>query len=304
VGGPYTITYTYTSTAALGSCTNTTTVQISVVNKPTVTISATPATICVAATPLALTGTPLGGLFSGIGIVGNTFNPSIAGVGPHTFTYTYTDPNGCTNATTKTITVQPTPIVSLNPVLGPYCLSAPAVPLTAVPAGGTFTGTGVVGNTFVPATAGVGGPYTIYYTYTNAFGCAVTVSDTVSVYQTPAVSLVIPPAAICVSASPITLSATPAGGVFSGAGVSTNTFNPAIAGAGNALVTYTYTDLNGCVNSDNATIVVNPLPVLNFVNVPNSICTNASPIPLNANPTGGLFSGTGVVNSTFDPAGL
>ncbi len=304
VGGPYTITYTYTSTTALGACTNTTSVQINVVNKPTVTIAAIPATICVAATPLSLSGSPVGGLFSGTGIVANTFNPAFAGVGPHTFTYTYTDPNGCTNSISKSITVQPTPIVTMNPILGPYCYSAPAVPLTAIPSGGSFTGTGVVGNTFVPATAGVGGPYTIYYTYTNAFGCSVTVSDTVSVYQTPAVSLVIPPTAICINASPITLGGNPFGGVFSGVGVVTNTFNPSIAGAGNTVITYSYTDLHGCVNTDNATIVVNPLPVLSFVNVPNSICTNANPIPLNANPTGGIFSGTGVVNNTFDPSGL
>ncbi len=38
---------------------------------------------------------PLNGTFSGNGVAGNVFNPSIAGVGSHTITYTYTNPTGC-----------------------------------------------------------------------------------------------------------------------------------------------------------------------------------------------------------------
>lgn len=44
-----------------------------------------------------------------------------------------------------------------------YCAGAPVVNLNPATAGGTFTGTGVSGTTFSPATAGVGGPYTITY---------------------------------------------------------------------------------------------------------------------------------------------
>src|SRR5690606_22837127 len=39
--------------------------------------------------PLALTGYPAGGAFSGPGVSGNSFNPSTAGVGTHTITYTH-----------------------------------------------------------------------------------------------------------------------------------------------------------------------------------------------------------------------
>jgi len=42
--------------------------------------------------PISLSGTPSGGMFSGPGIVFNAFNPSLAGVGNHTITYTV---NGC-----------------------------------------------------------------------------------------------------------------------------------------------------------------------------------------------------------------
>ena len=50
-------------------------------------------------------GTPSGGTYSGPGVTGTNFNPSVAGAGTHTLTYTYTNPNGCSNSTSKTITV-------------------------------------------------------------------------------------------------------------------------------------------------------------------------------------------------------
>lgn len=55
------------------------------------------------------------------------------------------------------------------------------------------------------------------------------------------------PQEICITAAPITLSgAVPAGGIYSGNGVSNNIFNPAVAGAGIDTIVYTYTDVLGC----------------------------------------------------------
>ena len=42
-----------------------------------------------------------------------------------------------------------------NPI-GPFCPGDPTTPLVGNPAGGTWTGTGVVANAFQPSTAGVG----------------------------------------------------------------------------------------------------------------------------------------------------
>ena len=53
-------------------------------------------------------GSPEGGVYSGIGVNNNTFNPSI-GVGEYDIVYTYTDSNGCTNSTIKSIKVINTP---------------------------------------------------------------------------------------------------------------------------------------------------------------------------------------------------
>ncbi|MBL0015851.1 MAG: T9SS type A sorting domain-containing protein [Bacteroidetes bacterium] len=54
---------------------------------------------------VTLVGNPAGGTFSGPGVSGNTFNPSVAGVGTHTITYTYTDITGCEGIATMTTTV-------------------------------------------------------------------------------------------------------------------------------------------------------------------------------------------------------
>lgn len=56
-------------------------------------------------TPITLTASPPGGTFSGNGVIFNAFNPSIAGVGQHSITYTYTDANGCMASVTNSILV-------------------------------------------------------------------------------------------------------------------------------------------------------------------------------------------------------
>jgi len=61
--------------------------------------------------PFNLTeATPAGGTYSGPGITTSPeFDPSIAGVGIHTITYTYTDINGCMGAITQNLEVESTP---------------------------------------------------------------------------------------------------------------------------------------------------------------------------------------------------
>ena len=52
-------------------------------------------------------GMPPGGEYSGPGVESGWFDPAIAGVGTHTITYTYTDPNSCENFVSETILVDP-----------------------------------------------------------------------------------------------------------------------------------------------------------------------------------------------------
>jgi hypothetical protein len=64
---------------------------------------------------------------------------------------------------------------------------------------------------------------------------------------------------VCIGAAAFALSGgAPAGGTYSGTGVSAGNFDPATAGAGTHTITYTYTDGFGCTNVANANITVTP----------------------------------------------
>lgn len=63
--------------------------------------------VCLAVSSLLLSGgTPSGGTYSGPGVEDDQFFPSVAGVGVHTLTYTYTSGQGCSVATQAAIEVQ------------------------------------------------------------------------------------------------------------------------------------------------------------------------------------------------------
>ncbi|PCH85845.1 MAG: hypothetical protein COB88_09275, partial [Flavobacteriales bacterium] len=63
------------------------------------------ATYCTTDTVVTLTGTPAGGTFSGTGITGNQFDPSGAGIGSHTITYSFTYPGGNTDSISLSVDV-------------------------------------------------------------------------------------------------------------------------------------------------------------------------------------------------------
>jgi hypothetical protein len=86
---------------------------------------------------------------------------------------------------------------------GPFCLDAAAVTLTGSPAGGTFSGDGVSGTTFTPATAGVG-THTITYTYTQN-GCNKTATTDIVVNAKPSAPTITSGAATCSAAGTSTI---------------------------------------------------------------------------------------------------
>ncbi|WP_411032405.1 gliding motility-associated C-terminal domain-containing protein [Spongiimicrobium sp. 3-5] len=300
--GAHDLTYEFTDA---NGCTNSITVAITVNDLPVVTFD-NPSDICVDANALDLTSlaNPVGGTFSGPGVTGNSFDPTIAGTGVHNLTYEFTDVNGCINSATAIITVNDLPVVSFNDPAD-ICVDANAVDLTtlASPVGGTFSGPGVTGNNFDPAVAGTGA-HILTYEFTDTNGCTNSTTATITVNALPVVTFT-GPSDICVDANALDLTtlASPIGGTFSGPGVTGNSFDPATAGTGAHILTYEFTDTNGCTNSDTAQITVNALPVVTFTD-PTDICVDADVLDLTsfASPVGGTFSGPGVTGNSFDPA--
>lgn len=257
--------YTFTWTEDNFGCTDAQDVIVVFNTLPAVSFTGLDAQYCVdQTTPVALTGTPAGGTFSGLGVSGNSFIPSVAGVGTIFVTYTYTDVNGCTNTETQTVDVNGLPTVSFTGLDAAYCEDdASAYALVGSPAGGTFSGVGIAGDNFTPQAA-TNGTHVITYSYVDPFGCASFEEQTVVVNELPVVSFTGLDAAYCEDASNATLTGSPAGGTFSGPGVVGNTFSAVAAGIGTHTIEYTFTDANGCTNSSTQQVTVNdvPLPVI------------------------------------------
>jgi Secretion system C-terminal sorting domain/IPT/TIG domain len=84
------------------------TININFFTPSMVSISAfNPDSLCLISPSVTLPlGSPSGGSYSGIGVVGNDFDPSAAGVGAHNIIYSITDSNSCINDDTTMIYVQ------------------------------------------------------------------------------------------------------------------------------------------------------------------------------------------------------
>ncbi len=105
---------TYVVLLNMGTIISTDTINISTFQNTTSNIFGLSNSYCNNDSVALLTGIPSGGVFSGAGIINNSFDPSIVGNGIHIIQYVYTDSLGCNAATTDTTTVYLNPIVNLG----------------------------------------------------------------------------------------------------------------------------------------------------------------------------------------------
>lgn len=172
------------------------------------------------------------------------------------YVFSYTTINGCDSTVTISLTVHPLPEPVIETDDPGYCIDAGIQPLAATPVGGSWYGTGVTGSSFDPGLAGIGGPYEVFYTYTDINGCADSISVSLEVFALPEPEMILPVYA-CLDAESVPLVGLPDGGVFSGPGVIVDDFIPSLTGVGTGFeITYTYTDANGCVNAVSETLDV------------------------------------------------
>jgi hypothetical protein len=94
----------------------------------------------------------------------------------------------------------------------------------------------------------------------------------------------------------------PSGGVYSGTGVSGNTFSPISAGVGSHMIKYVVTSTNGCKDSATTTVGVSSGSSVSATAMP-AMCENDAAVMLtNGSPTGGVYSGSGVSSGVFNPS--
>ncbi len=294
--GTHVITYDYMDN---NGCANSSQTTITVSPQPTVSIN--PAgPYCTDAGMQTVTATPAGGTWGGVANAQGQINPSALGAGTHTVTYTYTDGNGCSDSDQINITINNLPTPAINPS-GPYCMDDANAQLTASPAGGTWGGVANAQGQINPSALGAGS-HTVTYTVTGAAGCSGTTQTSIVVNPLPAVSIN-PMNTLCADAGMTQLSATPANGIWGGVANAQGQINPAVLGAGSHLVTYSYTDANGCSNSDQITITINPQPSVS-INPTGPYCMDAGTQTLTATPAGGTWGGVANAQGQVTPSAL
>ncbi len=261
--GTYNVTYHYTDE---NGCTFSSAPKILTIHPlPNPSFAGLAAAYCVSANPVTLTPLPAAGGTFRIRrtlptattfeiLPGGVLNPSAplpssplpgsptiadrnARAGTYEITYTYTDPNGCTNTSpVQTVVMHPLPDVDfLFPGgISAYCIDFGVITLTPtrangsiVPANGFFTiSQGAFSlqlangqnnlNITTQLTPGAGN-YNITYTYLDENNCSFTSSPSrvLTVHPLPTPDITGFAASYCVSASPVTLTPLPAtGGTF------------------------------------------------------------------------------------------
>ncbi|AHJ99314.1 DUF7948 domain-containing protein [Hymenobacter swuensis] len=189
------------------------------------------------------------------------------------------------------------------------CVASAPVPLQGSPAGGIWTGPGVSGSVaagfvFTPTQALLG-TQTLTYTVTGVGPCGGVSSLRLTVVPSPPITFTAPAqTSFCLgptNPAPVTLSATPAGGTFSGPGVSGNLFIASLAGPGTHTLVYTV-NASGCRLQTTRTVTVTQA----FAGASLNVCAGAGPQALTGTPAGGVWTGPGVATSvtggfTFTP---
>jgi len=210
------------------------------------------------------------------------FDPKQSGItdkSKHHLVYRYTDNKGCTNEDTMVMTVYITPVV--NP--GTYkdvCIDGGQVQLSGTPAGGTWSGPGVSGDKFNPATAGVG-THKIKYKVTNVI-CTVEKEASITVRPLPTiiVGTKTGQTIFCSNNGDIELQGLPSGGQWTGPGVNGNYFSTSINSNGTSEVSYDleyrYVDQYGCVNKKTLTLTVRPSPSIEIDKTASGLCYPAT----------------------------
>ncbi|HLV43026.1 MAG TPA: T9SS type A sorting domain-containing protein, partial [Brumimicrobium sp.] len=255
--GTHIVDYEYTDG---NNCSVTVSENIVVHPLPNVNFTGLSNVVCENASALILTANLDGGTFNGPGMVDSIFNPSIAGAGTHTITYTAADGNGCSNSYSKMIQVNHDIDASFTGLNGSYC-SADTSTIALIPniPGGTFTGSGVSGNSWSPNDANVGNN-TIVYEVSNV-NCANSFNSVVNVLLSPNANFTALENVYCNNEAPINIVPNQSGGVLTAtSGLSSSTFYPQIATIGTNIVTYSITSGNGCSNSSSDTLEVVSAP--------------------------------------------
>jgi gliding motility-associated-like protein len=268
---------------------------------PTVPQIFGPASVCQDEIVILTSDYP-GGVWSG-GSINPTSGQVTASVGMPAITYTVNEE--CFLPANFVVAVTPFLVETYTTDLGDWCVNAGPFDLIPTGPNATFSGSGVLdfggGASFDPALTGsIPAVYTLFESGGDPATCyAYSHSYTVNLLPVPTAVLT-PVPAICESSALVNLTSN-FPGIFSGPGVSANTFSPSTAGPGT--FTLDFIAPNSCNATAVMTVVVGELPIIS-IDVPELICLSDAPFNLTASTAGGTWSGDGITNAStgfFNP---
>ena len=297
-----TLTYTVTGTDGNG-CVNTDAVDVTV--NPLPVVDAGPDQSVCDGVAVTLTGSGASTYAWTNGVTdGAAFAPA---VGTLTYTVTGTDANGCVNTDQVDVTVNALPVVDAGPDQTVCEGTAVTLSASGVAGGAYVWDNGITdGQIFTPAVGTV--TYTVIATDAN--GCVD--SDQVDVTATPIPVVFAGNDVIICAGEQVTLTGSGAQTYVWDNGVINGTsFSP----TGTAVYTVVGTDANGCVDTDDVTVTVEPLPVVSFT---ADVTSGCAPLTVTFTNTtagnltdciwtlsnGAVLTGCGDVTTTFPNGGL
>ena len=265
---------TYTVTGTIGTCSATATVSVTVNPAPSLTVNATPSSICQGNN--AILSASGANTYSWTDGTNNYSGNNITVTPTSNTTYTVTGTIGTCSATaTVSVTVNATPTLTVNATDNQLCTGESAT-LTANGAN-TYSWSNGGNGSSITVTPNTSTTYTV--TGISAEGCSNTASISITVNPVPNVSANASPNTICIGGS----------STLSASGANTYSWSNGSSGASitvspSSTTTYTVTGTStaGCTNT--ATVTVNVSTTINITaNAnPSSICEGASSI-LSAN---------------------
>jgi hypothetical protein len=278
---------------------------------PAVAVAPTDAQLCVSNPVYSLVGSISGaasyglwstsgsGVFDDIGVgSGTTYTPSAADIqaGLVYLTITTDDPDGPGDCLPATATTQLS-IYSVLPVAisGPsdFC-SGDTITLTASGAGTYNWSTGATTASITVSTPGN------YYVDGSLLGaCSATATLNVSEHPIPVAPVITPLSSteFCSGGNVSLISSYNTGNVWQN-GDSSSVLLAEVSGS----YFVTYTDAFGCsAVSDTVDVLVYPLPPVQIIGLDTLFCELGPSVPLTGTPSGGNFSGVGILSDIFYP---
>ncbi|HWK07817.1 MAG TPA: hypothetical protein VNS58_29500, partial [Puia sp.] len=243
--GTYTVTYNFSN----GTCSNTTTTNITINALPTAAIAYTGSPYCATGTASVTQTGQTGGTYSSTtGLVINSstgaINLATSTAGIYTVTYSFS--NGtCPNTTTTTITINALPTATIIYSGTPYCATGTASVTQTGQTGGVYSSTaGLVINASTGAVdlvASTAGTYIVTYSFSNGT-CSNTTTTTITINALPTAIISYTGSPYCATGTASVTQTGQAGGTYSStAGLVINASTGAVDLVASTAGTYTVT---------------------------------------------------------------